>query len=77
MTLDELQNRDRRIAELEAIPKERRNGIEQDELGRLSIARDAHWRRLPEALAIARRKARDLETYARQWRLPLNQESNA
>jgi hypothetical protein len=77
MTLDELQARDSRIATLEAIPKDRRNGVEQDELGRLSVAREAHWRRLPEAVAIARRKARDLETYARQWRLPLSQEQEA
>lgn len=71
MTLDELQQRDRRIAALEAIPAARRTPAEQDELGALIARRDQHWRRLPEMLATARRRAADLEAYARQHRLPL------
>jgi hypothetical protein len=70
MTLDQLMTRDRRIDELERLGRDRTR--EQDhELGSLTSARDHHWRRLPHAIAKARRRAIDLEHYARQHRLPL------
>lgn len=77
MTLDELTQRDRLIAELEAIPAARRTRAQQDELGRLLYNREQQWRRLPEAIERARAKARNLETYARQIGLPLQLENHA
>lgn len=72
MTLDQLNQRDARIAALEAIHRDRRTAAEQDELGRLIVARDYFWRRLPLALDNARRKAAELEAHARQHGLPLD-----
>ena len=72
MTLDQLQARDRRIAELEAIPRGQRGAARQDELCRLLNARDLHWRRLGRTVAQARRKARELEQHARQIGMVLN-----
>lgn len=59
MTLGELQRRDARIVAA-------RTRAEADELHALIYRRDCHWRRLPDLIARARRKAADLETYARQ-----------
>lgn len=66
VTLDQLQQRDRRIDELTAIGRHARTRDEDHELGSLLNARDMYWRRLPNALAAARRKAANLEAYARQ-----------
>lgn len=71
MTLGELEQRDRRIAELEATPARSRTPAEQDELGALVARRDLHWRRLPAMRARALQRAHELETYAAQHRLPL------
>lgn len=74
MTLDQLHARDARIAALDALGR-RRSPSETDELSRLLAARDHYWRRLPDAIARARRKAAALEFYARQHRLPLGTEA--
>lgn len=71
MTLDQLQHRDARIAELEAIAPDDRTDDQVAELGSLHNARDIYWRRLPRALAAARTKAATLDFYARQIGLPL------
>lgn len=73
MTLDELQRRDTRIARLEAIGRGRTRD-EDHELAGLINARDLFWRRLPDALARARRRLHALEAHAAQHRLPLCQE---
>lgn len=74
MTLDQLQSRDARIEELERIG--RRRSREQDhEYARLINARDQHWHRLGDAIRKAKAKARDLEAYARQHRLPIESEA--
>ncbi len=65
MTLDQLQRRDARIAELDALGQ-RRTRDEDHEHAALVNARDHYWRRLPDAIAAARRKAADLQNYARQ-----------
>jgi hypothetical protein len=71
VTLDELQLRDRRIDELDALGRGRTR--DQDhELVRLQLARDAYWRRMPLALANARRHASEIEAYARQHSLSLD-----
>jgi hypothetical protein len=71
VTLDQLQQRDARITELETLGRARSR--DQDhELAGLQCARDQYWRRLPQALAATRRKAADLEAYARQIGLPLH-----
>ena len=70
MGLADLQRRDARIAELEAIGRAHRTRDQDHELGRLIDARDQLWRRLARRLAAARSRARDLETYARQIGLP-------
>lgn len=72
MTLDQLQQRDARITELETIGRNARTRDQADELAGLYAARDHYWRRLPNALATARRKAADLEAYARQIGLPFH-----
>lgn len=65
MTVDELQQRDRRIETLEALGRARTR--EQDhELGQLWNRRDLHWRRLPERIAAHRARAAALEAYAAQ-----------
>ncbi len=70
MTLDQIQQRDDRIAALEALGRARTR--DQDhELGSLRTARDQFWRRLPQAHATALRRMRELEAYACQHRLPL------
>ena len=69
MTLDQLQARDRRIMDLEARGRDR-SRAEDHELARLIYARDCHWRRLGDAVRKARRKAAELEAYARQIGLP-------
>lgn len=69
MNLSAIQQRDRRIAELEAIPARDRTAAQQDELGRLHNAQDKHWRRLPAALHRAKAKAAEIEAYARQIRM--------
>jgi hypothetical protein len=69
VTLSELEARDRRIAELDAIGRKRRTLAEQDEPARLLAARDHFWRRLPAALNRTREKAAQLAAYARQHRL--------
>lgn len=69
MTLDQLQQRDRRIAELEAIGSRCRSCDEDAELHRLQTIHDLQWRRLPEALARARRRAAELEAWGRQHNL--------
>lgn len=66
MSVDELLRRDARIAELEVIRRHDRTTERQHELGRLIAARDQHWRKVEQQIANARRKARDLEHYARQ-----------
>lgn len=71
MTGDERMRRDERIRELEKLGRKLRTPEQQDELGRLTYNRDQEWRRLPQAIAAARAKARDLENYARQVGLPL------
>lgn len=71
MTLDQLQQRDARIAELETIARDDRTDDQAAELRALHNARDIHWRRLPRALAAARTKAATLDFYARQIGLPL------
>lgn len=71
MTLDQLHRRDARIAVLDASGPRGRTRADDHELGRLLAARDQHWRRLPAALAAARRRAADLDAYARQHRFPL------
>lgn len=70
MTLDQLEQRDRRIAELERLGRAR-NRTQDHEYGRLIAARDQHWRRLPASLARTRRKAAELDAYARQIGLAL------
>lgn len=71
MTVDQLQQRDARITELETLGRARSR--DQDhELAALQNARDHFWQRLPKALAGARRKAADLEAYARQIGLPFH-----
>lgn len=70
MGLDDLQRRDARIAELEAIGRRNRTRDQDHELGRLVGARDELWRRLSRRIVAARNRARDLETYARQVGLP-------
>ena len=72
MTLDQLQQRDARIAELEAIGRAR-SVEQQDELGRLQYARDCFWRRMPIAFATAQRRAAELAAYAAQHRLSLGE----
>lgn len=72
MTLDQLQQRDARIAELEARGRAR-TPAEQEELGRLIYNRDCFWRRLPLAAATARRRLAELEAYARRHRLPIEE----
>jgi hypothetical protein len=69
MTLDELQRRDARIGELEARGRQR-TPDEQEQLGRLYVARDHHWRRLPEQIDRAARRLADMSAYARQIGLP-------
>lgn len=71
MNLDAIQQRDRRIAQLEATPARDRTAAQQEELGRLQAAQDKHWRRLPAALHRARAKAARIEAYARQIRMPI------
>lgn len=71
MTLDQLQQRDARIAELEAIARDDRTHDQVAELHGLHNARDTFWRRLPRALAAARTKAATLDFHARQIGLPL------
>jgi DNA-binding SARP family transcriptional activator len=71
VNLDAIQQRDRRIADLEAIPARDRTAAQQQELGRLHNAQDKHWRRLPAALHRAQAKAAAIEAYARQIRMPI------
>lgn len=71
MNFDAIQHRDRRIDEIEAIPRRKRTPEQQDELGKLLVARDHFWRRLPAALNRARIKAAQIEAYARQIRMPI------
>lgn len=66
MSIDQLQRRDRRIAELEALGRHGRTRGEDHELGQLIDARDQLWRRLPARIDAARRRAHELEAYARQ-----------
>lgn len=70
MGLADLQRRDARIAELEAIGRRNRTRDQDHELGRLVDARDQLWRRLSRRIVAARSRARDLEAYARQVGLP-------
>ena len=71
MGLDDLQRRDARIAQLEAIGCRNRTREQDHELGRLIDARDQLWRRLASRIAAARDRARELETYARPTGPPL------
>lgn len=73
MTLDQMQQRDRRIGWLEA-RGDARTAAEQDELLSLISARDFLWRRLADQHARAIRRARELAAYAAQHKLPLDLE---
>jgi hypothetical protein len=69
--MDDLRQRDGRIAEIEAIPYRTRTAAQDEELRRLVDARDLIWRRLPDRIQATRARLRELEGYARQVRLPL------
>lgn len=72
MTLTELERRDQRIAELEALPATQRSADEHTELELLVYRRDLHWRRIGAMHAMAICRARDLEIYAARHRLTLD-----
>ena len=66
-----MQRRDRRIAELDALPA--RTPAEQRELHLLVQNRDQLWRRIARQYQHAKRRADELAAYARQHRLPLGE----
>jgi 3-mercaptopyruvate sulfurtransferase SseA len=74
VTLDQLQRRDARIAELEARGRARTRA-EDNELGRLTGARDQFWRRLADQRRRALNRAAELTAYARQHGLDLERDA--
>lgn len=70
MTLDQLQDRDHRIAVLDRLG-DARTAAETEEFYRLVFARKAFDRNLARAIAKTRRKLTGLEAYAAQHRLAI------